>query len=190
MIRSAKFWIPVIVFQTVFGLGIFTITRHYYMQVSDNLSPDSSMIPQPPLVQQDRIVDIIEFFDSSKSTQSTTNDPVEISRQADIFFNNKQYNRAAELYAQLLALDPKNVGTYNNLGITLHYLGRSTEALQRLNEGVVVDPTYQRIWLTLGFVNIQVGNTKQARSALTTATQLDADNVIGQSAANMLEELP
>ena len=44
------------------------------------------------------------------------------------------------MYSQLLAFDPKNVEVYNNLGITLHYLGRSAEAVQRLNEGLALDP--------------------------------------------------
>jgi Flp pilus assembly protein TadD len=87
-------------------------------------------------------------------------------------------------------LDPNNVDTYNNLGITLHYLGKSNEAILRLNEGVAIDPTYQRIWLTLGFVNRQVGNAEQARAALNTAAKINADNEIGESAIKMLEDLP
>jgi Flp pilus assembly protein TadD len=82
------------------------------------------------------------------------------------------------------------VNTYNNLGITLYYLGRSTEALRILNEGVAVDSTYQRIWLTLGFVNSQVGNAEQARQALTTAVQLGADSEVGRTAQEMLGNLP
>jgi Flp pilus assembly protein TadD len=72
----------------------------------------------------------------------------------------------------------------------LHYLGRSTEALDILHKGVAVDSNYQRIWLTLGFVNKQLGNSEQARKALTTAVQLDPDTDVGKSAAKMLEGLP
>ena len=64
------------------------------------------------------------------------------------------------------------------------------KALGKLNEGVGVDPTSQRIWLTLGFVNSQLGNTEQAHTALTTAVKINADNEIGQSAVKMLENLP
>ncbi len=117
-------------------------------------------------------------------------DPIEISRHANESFSNKQYDRAAELYALLLPFDPGNVDTYNNLGITLHYLGRPSEALARLREGVAVDPGHQRIRLTLGFVNSQLGNIQEARTALTTATALGADNEVGRSAAKMLESLP
>ena len=182
MMRGAKFWIPMTVFQVVFGLVIFAITRQYYIDNSDDVRADPPMTSEPSFAWPD--------FESSTSSQPTIQDPVEISRQADEFFANKQYNRAAELYEQLLTFDPSNVDTYNNFGITLHYLGRSTEALRKLSEGVAADPTYQRIWLTLGFVNSQLGDTEQARIALTTAAQMDADNEVGQTAAKMLEDLP
>ena len=97
---------------------------------------------------------------------------------------------AASLYGQLLLIDPSNVDTHNNLGITLHYLGRSAEALDRLNEGALLDPGYQRIWLTLGFVNQQVGNIEEARAALTTAAEMGTDSAVGKSAERMLGELP
>jgi len=123
-------------------------------------------------------------------SEPTLQDPNEISRQAGEFFTNRQYDRAVDLYEQLLALRPNDAETYNNLGITLHYLGRSDEALRRLNEGVAVDAEHQRIWLTLGFVNSQLGNTDQARTALTTAAQIGSDDSIRQSARRMLEDLP
>jgi tetratricopeptide (TPR) repeat protein len=191
MVQNLKFWIPMTVFQIAFGLTIFSITRQYYIQDSDNVIEDPIEIRQPSFVWPDSITETNPSqLNSSTFSQSTIEDPAEISRQANEYFTKKQYDKAAELYERLLVLGPNNVETYNNLGITLHYLGRSTEALRRLNEGVVIDPTHQRIWLTLGFVNSQVGNTENARTALTTATKMDADNEIGKSAVKMLENLP
>ena len=94
------------------------------------------------------------------------------------------------MYEELLAYRPNDGEVYNNLGLTLHYIGQSTEALRRLNEGVAVDSDYQRIWLTLGFVNSQLGYMDQARTALTTATQVGTNESIRRSAMQMLEELP
>ncbi len=191
MMRGAKFWIPMTVFQVVFGLAVFAITRQYYIHDSDNVSARPTVIRQPSHLWPDRITETDQArFSSSTFSQSAIEDPVEISRQADEFFTKKQYDRAADLYARLLVFGPNNVDTYNNLGITLHYLGRSAEALRKLNEGVAVDPTYQRIWLTLGFVNSQLGNTEQARTALTTAAKMGANSEVGQSAVRMLEDLP
>ena len=191
MIRSPKFWISMTVFQVVFGLTVFGLTRQYYIHSSDNSRTDPTVIRQPSLEMPDRITENrLSQLDMSRFNQSIIKDPVEISRQADESFAKQDYGRAADLYQRLLKLDPNDVDTYNNLGLTLHYLGRSTEALGKLNEGVGVDPTYQRIWLTLGFVNSQLGNTEQARTALTTAVQINADNDIGQSEVTMLENLP
>jgi Flp pilus assembly protein TadD len=113
-----------------------------------------------------------------------------MSRQADEYFSNRQYDRAADLYERLLVFSPNNAEIHNNLGLTLHYLGRSTDALRRLNDGIAVDRSNQRIWLTLGYVNSELGNTEEARTALTTATQIGSDESIRQSALNMLENLP
>ena len=120
----------------------------------------------------------------------TSSDPVEILRRANELFRNQQYQGAAELYEQLLAFSPNDAEVYNNLGLTLFYLGRADEALRRLNEGVAVDAEHQRIWLTLGYVNSELGNTEQARTALNNAMQRGSDEKIRQAATKMLSELP
>ena len=191
MDQKLKFWIPMTLFQVVFGLTIFTITRQYYIQDSDNVSDNTTEIIQPAFVWPDSITETNPAqLNSSIFSQSIIENPAEISRQANEYFTKKQYDKATELYERLLVLAPNNVDTYNNLGITLHYLGRSSEALHWLNEGVAVDQTHQRTWLTLGFVYSQVGDTENARSALATAAKIDADNEIGKSAVKMLENLP
>jgi Flp pilus assembly protein TadD len=178
-------------FQVIFGLAVFAITREYYNYEPDSVSANSTVIRQPSLASPYGITETNPAqINASTFGDIAIQDPVEISRQADEFFANGQYDRAAGLYQRLLELAPNNVDTYNNLGITLHYLGRSTEALDKLNEGVAVDATYQRIWLTLGFVNSQLGNSEQARAALTTAVKMGSDNEVGLSAVKMLENLP
>jgi tetratricopeptide (TPR) repeat protein len=191
MALNFKFWIPMTVFQIVFGLTVFTITRLYYIQGPENVSADSAEIRQPASVWPDGLTGMNSTqLNSSTFNQLSVEDPVEVARQANEYFANKQYDKAADLYERLLVFSPNNVDTYNNLGITLHYLGRSTEALRRLNDGVAIDPTHQRIWLTLGFVNSQIGNAEQARTALNTAAKINADNEIGESAIKMLKDLP
>ena len=191
MARNLKFWIPMTVFQIAFGLTIFTITRHYYIQDSKIVSNDTTEMRQPSFVWPDGYTETNPAqLNSSTFSQSTIENPAEISRQADEFFTKKQFAEAAKLYEQLLLLSPDNAETYNNLGITLHYIGRSNDALRRLNEGVAIDPTNQRIWLTLGFVYSQLGDTEQARAALTTAANMNTENEIGKSATEMLTNLP
>lgn len=180
------------VFVVVFGLLVFGITRQYYLPASTSVSAQPAAQTQFAPVQMDQISGSSTLINSSTFGQATSRekDPDAIAFQADDFFGNKEYALAADLYQQLLEIAPDNVDTYNNLGITLHYIGKSAEAVDKLNQGIAVDPTYQRIWLTLGYVNGQIGDFEQARTALTTAVKMGANNDIGQSAAKMLENLP
>ena len=188
---DGKFWLSMAVFQVVFGLAIFAITREYYIQDADNVSPHSSTVDALAPVWPNGVTETeVARLTSTASGQSTAQDPFEMSRQAEEFFANKQYDRAAVLYERLLAFAPNDGEIYNDLGLVLHYLGRSTEALRWLNDGVAVDPENQRIWLTLGYVNGELGNIAQAREALTTATQIGSNESIRQSAMKMLNDLP
>lgn len=191
MILNTKFWALLAVFQVAFGFAVFSITREYYVHEADNVSAHALTTGRSASVWPNGITETeIARLSLPTVSQPTIQDPNELSRQAGEFFTNRQYDRAADLYEQLLVFRPNDAETHNNLGITLHYLGRSTEALRRLNDGVAVDPGHQRIWLTLGFVNSQLGNTEQARTALTTASQIGSDESVRQSALRMLEELP
>jgi len=191
MKRDAKFWYSMVVFQLLFGLVVFAFTREYYRQEAGGVSSRSSMVQQR---NSDWSVGIggseFAWLGSQTSNSVPTEDPVEISRRADEYFANRQYGQAAAMYERLLAFNPDDGEIHNNLGLTLHYLGRSTEALDRLEEGAAVDPQNQRIWLTLGYVNSALGNTGQAREALTNAIQTGSDESIRQSAKKMLEALP
>jgi Flp pilus assembly protein TadD len=190
MNRDSKFWISIAVFQILFALAVFAITREYYTtNVSPLISPPATTSQSVPAWPNNISQAEIDRLSLPKLGDLAPQDPVEIYRQAEDLFANRQYDRAAELYARLLVLSPNDGEIYNNLGLTLHYLGRSGEALERLNEGVAADPENQRIWLTLGYVNSQLGNTAQARTALTNATQIGTDESIRQSAMKMLEDL-
>lgn len=191
MSRDAKFWAALAIFQVVFGLAVFAITRDYYIQETNTVAGHPPMINQPSSAWPQGITETdMARLAPGVFGQTTAQDPAQISRQADEFFANRQYQQAANAYQRLLAFDPKKVEVHNNLGLTLHYLGRSDEALRRLNEGIAIDPHNQRIWLTLGYVNGQLGNTEQARKALTTATETGTDESIRQAAVQMLEGLP
>jgi tetratricopeptide (TPR) repeat protein len=195
MNRDTRFWTLAVVFQVVFGLVVFGLTRQYYISRPAAAPAAPAVIPHSQLSwptngaaadQESGLEDLITSF----SDQPVVQDPEELARRADEFFNEQEYERAAGLYRQLLDAGFRDVNTYNNLGITLQYLGRTGEALKVLNEGIALDSSYQRIWLTLGFVNAQAGKLDDARVALQTAVDLGADNEVGQAATHMLENLP
>ena len=190
MTRDTRFWMSLAVFQIVFGLAVFAITRDYYMQDAATVSAHPSLTGGPaPVLSQGITAAEISRLTSPAPAMTTTDDPVAIYRQAEEFFANGQYAQAAHLYEQLLVLSPGDAELHNNLGLTLFYLGRAEESLRTLNDGVAADPQHQRIWLTLGYVNSQLGNTELARSALENAVQLGNDESIRESARRMLAEL-
>jgi tetratricopeptide (TPR) repeat protein len=191
MIRDKKFWTLLLVFQVFFGLAVFAITREVYLQ--EPATPRG----HPPITSTSSAgwsrgitATDISQLSSPGLVEPASSDPAEILRRANDYFANRQYQRAAELYEQLLAFSPNDAEIYNNLGLTLFYIGQTDEALRRLDEGVAVDEGHQRIWLTIGYVNGQLGNTEQARIALTNAMERGSDERIRQSATQMLAELP
>jgi predicted Zn-dependent protease len=186
----AGFWTLLAVFQVVFGAGVFAITRYYYRAdatavSSANVSQLSAVQPWPQPLAGTGLA-----LPGSATPAAALTDPAGISRLADEAYSARQYDRAAELYERLLTFDPANVDVRNNLGIALHNAGRSEEALEKLSAGVTRDPLHQRSWLTLGFINSQLGNVEDARTALTNAMQTGTDEQIRSSAQTMLGGLP
>lgn len=189
MVNTPKFWLLMAAFQLAFGLSVFGLTRQYYLSqtpeptIQETAKKQSTVTP-PVVIKKPGAIGAGTF------ERNRVRDPAELSDSANEFFAAKQYERAASLYEELLQLAPDRVEVYNNLGLTLHYLGRSEEALGKLNEGVSLDSNNQRIWLTLGFVYGQTGRLEQARGALEKAVAIDAQSDIGQSASSMLQSLP
>jgi len=178
------FWVFLALFEIVFGSLIFIVTRSYYRDQSVSL---------PTALQESTALSMPGSASSLPSGPaidlSAPRTPEEIARLADEHFTNRQYEAAAVLYQQLVQQDPNNVDLLNNLAITLHYVGRSDEALELVNDGVLADPNHQRIWLTRGFILSQTGRSGEAVSALEKVVELDATTPIADSARKMLSEI-
>ena len=191
MARDKRFWTLLLLFQVFFGLAVFAFTREYYMQDAGAIRGHAQIAgPSAPAWSRGITATDISRLSSPGIVEPTPSDPAEIYRRAEEYFVNKQYAQAAQLYEQLLAYSPNDAEIYNNLGLTLFYLGRPDDALRQLNEGVARDAGHQRIWLTLGYVNSQLGNTEQAREALSNAMQVGGNASIREAAEKMLAELP
>ncbi len=191
MARNTRFWTLLVIFQVFFGLVVFAFTREYYRQdtpVAAGHPPIST--PSATAWSRGMTATDISNLSSPGLVDAAPSDPAEIYRRAEEFFANRQYPQAAALYEQLLTISPDDAEIHNNLGLTLFYIGRADEALSTLNEGVAANPEHQRIWLTLGYVNSQLGNMDEARKALTRATETGGNASIREAAMEMLAELP
>lgn len=191
MTRDKRFWALLAIFQVFFGLAVFAFTREYYLQDAETVPGHQQLVSaSAPGWSRGITATDISRLSSPGLVEPVPSDPAEIYRRAEEFFANRQYAQAASLYEQLIEHSPNDAEIYNNLGLTLFYLGRPDESLGWLNEGVSKDAGHQRIWLTLGYVNSQLGNTEQARSALMQATQVGGNASIREAAEKMLAELP
>ena len=183
-------WPQVLALLLVFGVIVFAVTRQMYVGDTQTVSPTRSVTATPSAIPRSDQLDVNPaMLESLLSLDPKKDDPATLSLLANKYYANQQYAEAADLYGQLSALDPGNVDTLNNLGLTLHYINRSDEALAALTKGSSLNPANQRIWLTLGYVNKELGNLDEAKAALETAKQIDPDNDVGRSASDMLSEL-
>lgn len=186
-----------LIFQAAFGLTVFALTRHYYLASAPPSPlpawalglgaalPSAPVTPAGPFALAPPV-----SLPPVSSASPPSDEPAAISQRADTAFTGGNYAEAAALYGQLLAMDPQNVELYNNMGLTLHYLGKSNEALEKLAAGLRIDPNHQRSWLTTGFVNLRLGNATEARAALVKARDVGDDKQIRDSAEKMLAGLP
>jgi Flp pilus assembly protein TadD len=216
MRRGLGLWSAIIAFQIVSGVAVFLITRQIYQDqpLATGQSQDVSQaptlgVPHPVpegMARNRQNTSAVSLPGSERFTledaqrlvvnrvggdsSATSASPEELSRVADRHFREGLFQQAAAEYARVLEQAPRNVEVYNNLGLTLHYVGRSDEAVEVLEKGIVVDATHQRIWLTLGFVQSSLGDVAAARRSLSTAAELDSDSTVGREAKRLLDSLP
>lgn len=213
---SLRAWLGIAGFQIFFGAAVFVVTRNFYhhdpagtgqfAQISPDMPRNAPhTIPgrtvgsdSVPLVGSERftVANAKRLTKAAMRETATTSgasrfdDPESLARIADRHFQEGLFHEAASEYRRALAQAPRNVDIYNNLGLTLHYIGRSPESVDILEQGIAVDANSQRIWLTLGFVQLNRGDTSAARRALATAAELDPGSQVGREAMRLLDEIP
>lgn len=112
-----------------------------------------------------------------------------VMRLADVYFDAKQFTEAAEFYKRALSLRPDDAEIYNNLGLSIHYMGNSVEGLRYVNDGVKKNPYHQRILLTKGFILAYgLGDMGAAKEAWEKARVINPDSQIGKAASEFLAQ--
>jgi len=118
---------------------------------SGGIGNDGSKLPpgHPPLDLANRIKAL-----ESQAEQSP-NDPQPLLDLANLYYDQKQFDRAANWYEKALALDPKNVNARTDLGTAYYNLGRSTDALKEYEKSLKVDPTHEPTMFNIIIVNLE-----------------------------------
>ena len=186
-------WIYFAVFLVMYGLAVHGLTRaHYERKAMQAIAAHQPQVSQSSRPSQpgDRVGSSMQRFGPMVGPREelTIEDPVLLARLGDQLFEQKQFERAVTAYERAVQFNPSDVDSYNDLGLSLQYLGRSAEAIAVLNEGIARDGNYQRIHLTMGFVQLQSGNRPAAIGSLKRAIELDPDSDVGQAASRMLDD--
>jgi len=63
-------------------------------------------------------------------------------KEAYALMENMQWNKAIIGFQEVLAVNPKHVQSYGNMGICYAYLGEKQKALTALNKALELDPNY------------------------------------------------
>ncbi len=184
--ENYKKWIIVLIAVVAGGLVIANfITRQSGVpeQAARQAPEQTSMPPVAPgpMVEQDlnKVVPLEELG-------VDTENPKELALLGDKYFEGSRFNQAIEIYKKVLELDPRDIDTFNDLGLAYQYVNRPDLAIDILQKGVKVGPSNQRIWLSLGFVYMSTGNNAEAKTALKKAAELGPQTDIGQEAMRML----
>jgi tetratricopeptide (TPR) repeat protein len=111
---------------------------------------DAQLPPgHPPLDVATRIKSLEE-----QATQNPQ-DPQPPLELANIYYDQKQYDHAADWYKKAVALDPKNVSARTDLGTVYFNLGRPEEALKQYQESLRIDPNHEPTMFNTIIVNLE-----------------------------------
>jgi Flp pilus assembly protein TadD len=168
---SLRQWLLFGAFQIIFGVVVFSATRAYYAKPAP--ATPTALARQAPAVTPAVLPD----------------NPARLAEEADRLFTARDFVGAEAAYRKLLELAPGNVDAYNDLGLVLHYTGRSAAAVEMLEQGIARDVGQPRIWLTLGFVQVQRGQNAAAEEALRKVLVLQPEGRLADEARRFLDGL-
>ena len=95
-------------------------------------------------------------------------------RTANQLFNEKKYHAARELYEQVLASKPDDIGSYAHLADTLHFLRQPQEAVAALRRGLEKKPDSLVLKAKLGVFLTEVDSPEAAVALLRDVLAADA----------------
>jgi predicted TPR repeat methyltransferase len=87
-------------------------------------------------------------------------------------FEAGRWNEARDCFERCRALTPERPSVLGNLGITLHRLGHTREALPLLQQATAGEPQFMEAWACLGLAHEAHGEWAPAADALTKALAL------------------
>jgi tetratricopeptide (TPR) repeat protein len=91
---------------------------------------------------------------------------------AKVWFSQKQYEKAAEVYMRRMELDTAEVGSYVNYAQCMMQLKKLEKAAEVLRKGITVNKNYPPVYVNLGFCYFQMQNFDEGRKMFETAIKV------------------
>jgi tetratricopeptide (TPR) repeat protein len=82
-------------------------------------------------------------------------DPKPLLDLANLYYDQKQFDHAADWYEKALGLDPNNVNARTDLGTVYFNLGRAKDALNEYEKSLKIDPTHEPTMFNIIIVNLE-----------------------------------
>jgi len=82
-------------------------------------------------------------------------DPEPPLKLANLYYDQRQFDLAADWYQKALALDARNVSARTDLGTAYFNLGRPKDALKEYQESLRIDPTHEPTMFNTIIVNME-----------------------------------
>ena len=180
-------WLLAAVFLAFYGFAVFAVTRDYYVRhpVRPPAARGGAAAAPPGHPAAAPGVAARSGGDAVPAALTETNADL-LRQRADALFSEGHYRETLPVYRRILELAPEDLETRNDLGLALYYTGDASAALEQLRTATAADPTFQRGWLTLGYVTLESGDKPKARETLGRARDLGPDNPLGQEAVRLL----
>ncbi len=137
--------------------------------------------PPAPIMQEIRLL--------KERIAQNPRDADAYSELANLYFQANKFDQALVLYEKAVALNEKDIVARNDLALCYHIEKRDKEAFQELYKALEISPRAQHLWLTLGLVDYETGDTKGAKKALKHAYEIDPHSEAGTQAKSMMTSL-
>ncbi len=115
--------------------------------------------------------------DLKKAMEAAPQDSAPLARMADLRFAHKQYDDAAKLYSQALALNPNAVDALVGLVNIDLVRKQPAEALKRVQEQIARIPDNTNLYVLLGQAELRNQDSAKAEQAFQKAIDLNKNNV-------------
>lgn len=93
--------------------------------------------------------------------------------QGNAFYEQGNFQAAANAFRQAVALDETQVGYWHNLGVTYYSLNQLDEARTSFQRGLGLEPDDAELNYLMGVVSIQFEQLSEAETFLTRANQIN-----------------